>query len=392
MLSSSTDPRALAMSATQALQRGDAAAARELFQRAVATGQPDASVLLGLALACRQLKARDETLAALDKVLALEPASLQALLMKGDHFLEEGDSQAGIAFYRMALRSAPPAARLPAALQGELRRAQQACEEHARKYEAYLQHRLAEHGFDPERSSGRFARSVDLMTGKRRIYYQQPHHYYFPELPQIQFGDPSQFPWLPAVEAAVPDIRSELLEVLGGPEAFAPYVESYRNRPKADTTGTMGNPNWSAFFLWKAGEIVPENAARCPKTVRALQDLPFCRIAGRSPSVLFSLLRPGARIPPHLGMINTRLICHIPLIVPENCGIRVGNETRTWTEGKALLLDDTIEHEAWNNSDKLRVVLLFDVWKPELTEEERALVVAAIEAVDSYGTKRPWRD
>jgi aspartyl/asparaginyl beta-hydroxylase (cupin superfamily) len=97
------------------------------------------------------------------------------------------------------------------------------------------------------------------------------------------------------------------------------------------------------------------------------------------------MLRPGARIPAHTGLLNTRLICHLPLIVPEGCGLRVGNETRPWVEGETLIFDDSIEHEAWNGSDRLRVVLLFDIWRPELSPDERDLVAAMLAAVDSYG-------
>jgi aspartyl/asparaginyl beta-hydroxylase (cupin superfamily) len=100
---------------------------------------------------------------------------------------------------------------------------------------------------------------------------------------------------------------------------------------------------------------------------------------------LFSLLRPGVRIPPHTGYTNARLICHLPLIVPEGCGLRVGNEVRAWTTGETLIFDDSIEHEAWNSSDRLRVVLLFDIWRPELTEEERKLVATLLAAVGTFG-------
>ncbi len=392
MQPSSTDMRALTVSASRALQAGDARSAREQFRQIAVSGAADSGVWLGLAVACRQLGDWSEAVPALDKVLAAEPANLPALLLKGDYFLQAGDSQAAVAFYRSALRAAPPRDKLPPGLQTELARVQQVCADTAKKYEAHLQRALAEHGFDPARSSPRFAQSVELMLGRRRIYHQQPRHYYFPELPQIQFYGREQFPWLGAVEAATADIRAELQEILRGPEAFSPYVESFDNRPKVDTSGTADNPDWSAFFLWKGGDVVAENAARCPRTVAALQDLPFCRIAGRAPSVLFSLLRPGAKIPPHNGMINARLIGHLPLIVPEKCGFRVGNEVREWQEGSAFLFDDSIEHEAWNNSDRLRVVLIFDVWKPELSDEERGLVAAMIEAVDAYGTKREWQD
>jgi len=92
-------------------------------------------------------------------------------------------------------------------------------------------------------------------------------------------------------------------------------------------------------------------------------------------------------------MINARLICHLPLIVPAGCGFRVGNEVREWRQGEMWAFDDTIEHEAWNNSDEWRVILLFEIWRPELTDEERELVAAMLEAVDTYrGRVVPWTD
>ena len=83
--------------------------------------------------------------------------------------------------------------------------------------------------------------------------------------------------------------------------------------------------------------------------------------------------------------MNTRLICHLPLVVPDKCSFRVGNDTRVPVEGNAWLFDDTIEHEAWNGSDRTRVILLFEIWRPELTAAERAMVSAMFEAIDAYG-------
>ena len=97
-------------------------------------------------------------------------------------------------------------------------------------------------------------------------------------------------------------------------------------------------------------------------------------IARQAPIALFSKLSAEMKIPPHNGLTNSRLICHLPLIVPENCGsLRVGNEERSWVEGEMLIFDDTIEHEAWNSSAHERVILLFEVWRPEIAEEERRL-------------------
>jgi aspartyl/asparaginyl beta-hydroxylase (cupin superfamily) len=109
----------------------------------------------------------------------------------------------------------------------------------------------------------------------------------------------------------------------------------------------------------------------CPRTWEKVLTAPLPRVPGWGPTVTFSLLKAGARIAPHTGMTNTRLICHVPLIVPPGCGFRVGNEVREWEVGKLLIFDDSIEHEAWNDSDSDRVVLIFDIWRPELTLAEQ---------------------
>jgi aspartyl/asparaginyl beta-hydroxylase (cupin superfamily) len=116
----------------------------------------------------------------------------------------------------------------------------------------------------------------------------------------------------------------------------------------------------------------------------ALEKVPLSRIGSRTPAVLFSRLEPGAHIPPHTGLLNCRLICHLPLIVPKGCWLRVGNETREWEEGKLLIFDDSIEHEAKNPAEDLRIILLFDVWRPELGEEERAAISSIFEAIDRF--------
>ena len=139
-----------------------------------------------------------------------------------------------------------------------------------------------------------------------------------------------------------------------------------------------------------------DSARSCRRTPRGARGrwrswpkIPLAIVTNRSPSVLFSLLRPGARIPPHTGLVNTRLICHLPLIVPPECGFRVGNDTRTPVEGKAWVFDDTIEHEAWNRSGQTRVILLFETWRPELSVEERAFVGAMFNAIDEYTGQKP---
>jgi aspartyl/asparaginyl beta-hydroxylase (cupin superfamily) len=113
---------------------------------------------------------------------------------------------------------------------------------------------------------------------------------------------------------------------------------------------------------------------RCPATAAALAQVDAVQIAGICPNVMFSVFQPKTRIPPHHGESNARLVAHLPLVVPPNCWFRVGYDYREWKEGEVLIFDDTIEHEAANDSEQLRVVLIFDIWNPFLSVEERALV------------------
>jgi aspartyl/asparaginyl beta-hydroxylase (cupin superfamily) len=359
------------------------AESRQFFERLVAGGRADASVYLGLAAACSSLRDHRAALAAVDQALALQPRNLRALIVKADQLAAMGDARSASSFYRAAVNAAPASHEMPAELRDEVARASASCEGYARAFETYLRDRLA------VREGSRFSESLDIVAGRKQVYFQEPRQYFFPALPQIQFYERAAFPWLERLEAATAEIRVELLEVLRADTAFHPYVERSARLPHTDAQGLLDNPAWSAFDLYKHGEPVAENAVRCPKTVAALADIPLAWVKNRSPSVLFSLLRPGAHIPPHTGEVNTRLICHLPLIVPPDCSLRVGNETRQVVEGKAWVFDDTIEHEAWNGSRETRVILLFEIWRPELSAEERAMVSAMFEAIDSYGASAP---
>lgn len=390
----SIDARALAQAGVQALQRGDPHKAREAFARIVTAGVDDAFACLGLAVACRGLGDWPAALAAIDRALSHAPRDIGALIVKADVLGDSGDTRAAMSFYRAALKAGESAGdELAPELRKELARAQAICDQFLVRSEAALRDHLATVGFVEKKSTARFLHSLDILFGRRNIYFQEPRYYFFPGLPQIQFYDRDDFPWLGAIEAATAEIRAELVDVLKDGNSFAPYVQGDPARPRSEQDGMLDNPDWSAFYLWKDGHVVPENAARCPRTMAALEHIPLTRIRNRSPAVLFSLLRPGATIPKHCGMVNTRLICHLPLIVPAGCSFRVGNETRSWEEGKAWLFDDTIEHEAWNRSDQTRVVLLFEIWRPELTGEECGLVRSMIEAIDASGGGMPaWQN
>lgn len=377
-----SEAEAIIRSGWAALQQGDARQARMLFERVTTTGQANAQVWLLLALACRGANDAKAEEGALDRLLAIEPQNLRALIMKGDVKGKTGDTRGAARFYKKARQIAATLGQLPPDLAAEMGRIESFLRDADRQFRAHLEGWLADKGVE---ETDRFRESLDIMLGEKQVYFQQPTSYYFPRLPQIQYYERSDFPWAERIEAAAADMRAEILAVLNEGGAFSPYMVADPNRPRSDFHGLVDNPEWSTFHLWEKGQPIEANVARCPRTFEVLRDVPLAFISVRSPTVMFSLLRPGARIPPHHGMLNPRLICHLPLIVPPGCGFRVGNETRQWEEGKLLVFDDTIEHEAWNDSGENRMLLIFDIWRPELTEEERRAVATMFEAVDSFG-------
>ncbi|MGI9293793.1 MAG: aspartyl/asparaginyl beta-hydroxylase domain-containing protein [Pseudomonadales bacterium] len=385
MIELSESSQQFAQQGIAALRRGNYRAAREFLEQATTAGQVDASIWLPLAFARARLGENQAALDAVDKALQIEPHNLRALLFKGEHLAQLKQTRKALVFYQAALKLARQQTPLPADVQSGLRRAQASCQRFAGEYESYLLEQLAKRGFRRGESSLRFEQSLDIAFGKREVYYQQPTRFYFPGLPQIQFYDRESFPWLDQIEAATEKIRAELLEVMQDIDNFTPYLVSDSNTVQINDSSNVDNPDWGAFYFYQEGKRVEKNAQRCPQTMQALEAAPLPQVRGSTPHALYSRLAAKTKIPPHVGLINTRLICHLPLVVPENCGgLRCGNQVQHWTEGKAYVFDDSIEHEAWNDSDEDRVVLLFDIWRPELSAEERELVSAMLQAVQSY--------
>jgi aspartate beta-hydroxylase len=372
------------------LLAGNPAGANEVLEQAV-KGDPSNPLLwLNLAAALRGLKRADEEMAALEKVLAIEPLNLRARLQTASLQEIQGKPRAAAASYRTALQMIPPGVEPPPTMRPVLQYAKEAVEANDRALEAFLEERLkdlrARYADEP---LGRFDRCLATLLRKRRIYRPQPTFMYFPNLPAIEFYERSDFPWLDSIEAATEDIRAELMNVLA--EGIAP-LEPYISLPEAmplDQWRELNNSRrWGVYFLWREGVAVQEHLARCPRTVAALEAWPRCEVQGCGPTAVFSILDAKTRIPPHTGVTNTRLTVHLPLIIPPDCSFRVGAEVREWHPGKALIFDDTIEHEAWNGSDVPRAVLILDIWNPLVSVAERELVRSVTAAVgEYYGTR-----
>lgn len=214
---------------------------------------------------------------------------------------------------------------------------------------------------------------------------QRPTFLYFPDLPSPRFFDRALFPWYAALEAQAEAIRAELLGVLAAERGIEPFLGHVGDgRLQSYLRGERDAPAWNAFFFDRHGRRQADNAARCPHTAAVLDALPLCRIRDHAPEVCFSLLAPGSHILPHHGVTNTRVVTHLALIVPQDCALVVAGEPRAWHEGACFSFDDTYEHEAWNRSDQLRVVLLMDAWNPYLTAVEREALTVLVGAIGDF--------
>jgi aspartyl/asparaginyl beta-hydroxylase (cupin superfamily) len=167
-------------------------------------------------------------------------------------------------------------------------------------------------------------------------------------------------------------------------DEFTPYIAYPKDAPVNQWGELNHSTKWSSFFLWKDGARQDGACRLCPETAALLETLPLADQPGFAPTAMFSALTAHTRIPPHTGSTNVRLLCHLPLILPGPARFRVGAETRDWKMGLAWVFDDTIEHEAWNDADELRVILIFDVWNPFLDEGEKALVNALLAARQEF--------
>lgn len=323
--------------------------------------------------------------------LARNNADLLALAAKADHRLIAGDHRAAASFYAALVRIAQARGVADAASASAARRASEMVEFLARKFRDHIESAINDAGYPTHSRPARFQQSLEILFGERsrpaptERFPQLPKLFFYDGLPHVEFADASVFPWRSALEACFPQMRAEAERVLAERDAFSPYVARMTNRPQGDSHGLLENPDWSSFYLWQCGKPVEENAQRCPEIFHGLTDnVPLFDVAGRSPSAYLSLLRPGAHIPPHTGMLNCRYICHLPLIVPPGCGFRVGGRTVEWHEGQLLVFDDTVDHEAWNRGSQDRLILLFEVWAPDLSDVEIRLIRLLLEAVDSY--------
>ena len=371
-----------------AFQRGDSAAALELLEQARTRAPGDPMILLSIARVHREAQRTDQEWAAIITALDIDPYFLPGLLARGEFLERQQRSRAAAAVFRDVMKIAPPPEQWPRALQARLQHARDAVARDTEEIAVFLHHQTGAQRAAVDAALGsRWDEAISILAGKSRPYHSICNQLQVPRLPAITFYDDALFPWMRELESRTDAIKAELQEMIVRRESeFVPYIQYPPGTPVNQWDKLNHSRNWSGFHLYAHGEPVHEHLAQCPRTAEALALVDSVEIAGLCPNAMFSALAPGAHIPPHTGETNARLVAHLPLVVPDGCHYRVGYDWRQWQEGKCWVFDDTLEHEARNDGNALRVILMFDVWNPLLSLAEREMAMALAGAIGKWRT------
>ncbi|MEO6967123.1 MAG: aspartyl/asparaginyl beta-hydroxylase domain-containing protein [Rhodanobacteraceae bacterium] len=388
-------PEALNFIAVCALARGDVAEAQGKLERAVVLEPAQPEIWKNIGAVHIAAGRFEDALAAFDRALQLDPAHFVARLQRGAAFEQLGRNQEATANYYGAIMAAQGRglwlsdASTASGLRGIVKHAMAFVNSGRRRIFLDLLQPLRERYSSDALT--RVEQGLAIYLGDAPADYpdprQQPKFFYVPGLATQPYFERELFPWHAQLESHTDTIREELLGVLADPQGVEPFLGTNDLKlleQQALLRGERGAAEWNAFFFHRHGEVFEQNASRCPRTTRVLDSLPLVHIREHAPEVLFSVLTPGSHILPHHGVSNTRLVTHLPLIVPPDCAIRVGGVDHVWREGRCITFDDTFEHEAWNRSDKVRVVMILDSWHPDLSEPEREAVALLVGGIGDF--------
>jgi aspartate beta-hydroxylase len=373
-------------SALDLMKRQEFKSALVILEELVANAPDHLAAWTNLAGIKRLFGDFDGALAAVGKTLEIMPRSFFGLLLRGSIFEQMGQYTAAARAYEIALAVQPPQEQLDEITILGLKKTRDFLDRVNSQKFNFLQQSVLElqTRADPELKT-RVDALIGNLTGRRKAYVQNPLVFNFPHMPSIEFWEKSEFPWLEEMESQTQNILEEFTNILiADGTKSEPYMKYATGLPLDQLEELNNNLDWTAYHLIERGQVVPENASRCPKTISALTKLPQPQLKGRTPVALFSILKPHTHIPPHTGASNIRLLCHLPLVIPPDCSFRVGGTWREWRLGETLIFDDTIEHEAKNDSNQARAVLIFDVENPRLKPQDYEAIRLVTEALDEF--------
>ncbi|MBS0570582.1 MAG: aspartyl/asparaginyl beta-hydroxylase domain-containing protein [Proteobacteria bacterium] len=384
---------ALAFLGAREMALGRPQQAVDYLQRA-ARADPDApQIQLSLGSAYLSARRLDEACDTLTRCLQLSPEAYVARLQLGVALEQSGHADAALSKYFGAIVQAQRGGRwlsdasTSPVLRAQVKHAMRvAFEGRKRLFEQLLAPHLARHG---AAAMTRVTKCLKIYLGELPPDYpdprQRPTFLYFPDLPFATYFDRNLFPWYEILENATAAIRDEMNAVREQPHTLQPFLGEHTPEAMKAYLGGVENPVWNAYFFYRHGSRFDAHHEACPRTSAVLEALPtLVRIREHAPEVCYSVLTPGTHILKHRGVTNTRLVTHLPLIIPPNCAINVGGEEKVWQIGEVFGFDDSIEHEAWNRSDQTRVVMLMDVWNPYLTPPECEAITTLIEGIGDF--------
>lgn len=379
--------------AMRALAQGHAEQAVLLFERAHAVQPTDPGICRNHGIALRASGRHEDALFSLREAVRLDPDFFAARLQLGEVCEKLGRARESVAIYFGAVTTAQRMghwlndATTTPSLRPLVRHAIDVIDQgRARLFGELLAPLRDRHG---AKALARVEKSLSIYLGSLPANWpdprQKPTFLYFADLPTVTYFDRSLFPWYEVLERRVDIIGAELESVIDGEKTFEPFHVSRHGVSMSNgATFTHATPKWDAYFFYRHGERYEDNCRRCPDTAAALDSVPVVRLPGHAPECLYSKLTPGTRIEPHRGVTNTRVVTHLPLIVPGNGALIVGGEAREWERGRCMSFDDTFLHEARNNSERVRVVLLLDTWNPYMTDIEIAACSDLVMAISGF--------
>jgi aspartate beta-hydroxylase len=357
------------------LQQDRAADAATMLREAIACDPESAEAHQHLGTALQRLGRHADALEQHARALGLAPGYADALHGRGTALLALGRAADAVASLEDAIAAEPESAAIRLALAGALQEAE-------RWDEAFVHYRYAA-ALDPANGAplgnalGAFARQRPEVAqhGMARLNryvaafltnHANPRMGVYPGLTSAPFHDPARLAGARALEQNYSAIRAEIEGLAAG--AF-----------QAESEGLMERGAWDVLLLYERGRKNAENCKRCPVITRIIEG--HATVRTHAGLLYVSKLSPGTEIKPHRGPTNLRLRCHLGITIPHgDCGLRVGGETRRWQEGRCLLFDDSLEHEAWNRTATPRIVLIIDFWHPDLTPAE----IAFLEGLHRY--------